>query len=304
MAILNGYYIHVVDEDVSRDIDTTSHPVESGLPITDLVKQKPISLSLSGKVVDYGDKTATQVLSKLIEWQKNGTLIEYRGRNIFPDMQIQSIDTSFPNTNHGGADFKMELRQVRIAKSAVKKVTTTATKSSKTTKKTTTKSAATTVKKALVAANIKVGDKVVFKGGSVYVSSDAKKAAATRSRSTCKVTYINRRSWATHQFCLQSTDGKLVCGWVDFKNMESVATTTTTGTTSAGLKQTKGGSTSKQAVYHTVKSGDTLWTLVNKKYKNISTSVDWILKNNPKAFSKAGDATTLKIGAKLLIGYK
>lgn len=293
MAILNGMYIHVVDETLTGDVKTTSHPVETGIPMTDTVKPEALIVSLSGKIVDYGDMTSAQVQAKIKSLRDTGSLVEYRGRNVASSVQIKSFETKHPNTNHGGADFTMELKKLRIAKSAYapKKTSTTARK--KTTKKST----------AAVQATVKVGSVVVFKGGSVYASSDAKKAAATRSRSTCKVTKITTASWAVHKYHLISTDGKKVYGWVDLANIEGAEPTSTSGKTNAGTKQVKSTST-KKAVYHTVKRGDTVWALVNKSYKNLSTTVNAVIKNNPKAFSKKGDASTLKVGAKLLMGYK
>lgn len=293
MAIINGMYIHVIDEELTRDVQTTSHPVESGIPITDTVKPEAFILSLSGKIVDYGSMTAAQVLAKLKSLRDSGSLIEYSGRNLITSAQIKSFVTKHPNTNHGGADFTMEIKQVRIAKSAYapKKTSTAA-------KQTAAKKTAPVVK-----ATVKVGSKVVFKGGSVYASSDAKKAAASRSRSTCKVTKITSASYAVHKYHLISEDGKKVYGWVDLSNIEGTASASTSGKTNAGTKQVKSTS-AKKAVYHTVKRGDTLWALVNKNYKNLNTTVSAVLKNNPTAFSKKGDASTLKVGAKLLMGYK
>lgn len=283
MAILNGLYVHVTDESASREVDATSHPVESGIPITDTVKPKALTISLSGKIVDYGGTKAQQVIDKIKSWQDSGSLITYRGRNNASNMQVRSFNTDHPNTNSGGADFSLELEQVRIAKSAYapKKASSGSTFS---------------------AASIKVGSKVIFKGGPVYVASDAKKAAATRGRSTCKVTIINTRSWGVHDYHLISTDGGRVYGWVDFKNIEGCAQTGTSGTTNAGTQQVSSGSGS--AVYHTVKKGDTVWALVNKKYKYLGKSESWVINNNPKAFSRKGDARTLQIGRKLLMGYK
>ena len=287
MAIINGLYIHVVDESMTREVDTTSHPVENGIPLTDTVKPKAKSISLSGKIVNYDGMKATQVIAKIKAWQESGSLIRYVGRNVASNMQVRSFNTSHPNTNSGGADFSLDLVEVRIANSAYVP------------KKTSTTEKETAAKKN---PTISVGSIVVFKGGPVYVSSDAKKAAATRSRSTCRVTLISTKSWSVHQYHLISTDGKMVYGWVDKSNIEGVASTSTSGTTNAGTQQAKNGSGS--AVYHTVKKGDTVWALVNNKYKNLGKSVSWVINNNPKAFSRKGDATTLQIGARLLMGYK
>ena len=286
MAIINGLYIHVVNENATQEVETTSHPVESGIPITDTVKPKAVSISLTGKIVDYGNMKASDVLAKIKTWQQSGSLIEFRGRNVASSMQIRSFDAKYPHTINGGADFTMTLQQVRIAKSAyVPKQTTTEQK--------------TAAKNTL---NVKVGDKVVFKGGSVYVSSDAKNASAKRDRSTCEVTKISTESWSVHPYHLISTDGGKVYGWVDAANIEVVETTSTNGKTNAGTQQVKSSGSNK--VYHKVKKGDTVWVLCNKKYKHLGKSCSWVINNNPKAFSRPGDATTLQIGKSLLMGYK
>lgn len=59
-----------------------------------------------------------------------------------------------------------------------------------------------------------------------------------------------------------------------------------------------------KAVYHTVKKGETIWGLVNKNYKDLNLSCQTVINNNPQAFSKPGDATTLQIGAKLFMGNR
>ena len=287
VSIINGLYIHVVRESAEREVHATSHPVEDGLPLTDTVKAKALTINLSGKIVDYDNMKASQVIDKIKSWHESGSLVLYKGSNVASSMQIRSFDTDYSNTNNGGADFSMTLEQVRIAKSAYVP-----------------KSNATTQKEAAAKKNVvlTVGAKVVFKGGGVYVSSDAAKAAATRSRSTCKVTKISDKSWSVHPVHLISTDGGNVYGWVDKANIEGVESTSTSGTTNAGTQQIKNGSSS--AVYHTVKKGDTVWALVNNKYAYLGKSVSWVINNNPNAFSRKGDASTLQIGAKLLMGYK
>lgn len=254
MAVINGLYIHVTNESMEREVDATSHPVEDGIPTTDTVRAKALTISLSGKIVGYDSMKASEVLSKLKAWHESGSLIQYQGRNVASSMQIRSLQTSHPNTNNGGADFSMTLVQVRIAKSAYVP------------KKTSTKAKETAAKKDTT--SIKVGDKVVFKGGSVYVSSDAKKAAATRSRSTCKVTIISTKSWSVHQYHLISTDGGKVYGWVDRSNIEKVSTTTTSGKTNAGTKQTKKKTVAKSTATTTKEKTET----IKKSHPKFSTA--------------------------------
>lgn len=310
MAILNGLYIHVVDENMDREVDATSHPVEEGLPITDTVKVKAQTITLSGKIVDYGNMKASQVIAKIESWYKTGDLLMYKGRNVASNMQIRSFSTGHPNTIHGGADFNMTLAQVRIAKSSYVPQKTSSNAQAEAAKKQNNM--------------LEVGDIVVFKGGPVYVSSDATKAAATRNRSTCKVTKISKQSWSIHNVHLISEDGGKVYGWVDRSNIEGVAATSTSGKTTAGTQQVKtssgsgGGSSSgsssssassssdkKYPVYHKVKSGDMVYKLCAQySYLSPAPRISTVMMNNPDAFSKPGVATTLKVGAYLLMGYK
>lgn len=286
MALINNLYVFVEDEDVSRDINSTTHPVEKGLPITDTIRSEPLVISLKGKIVQTGNVKASKILSKIIQLQKSGSLIKYSGRNVASNMQIQSFNSSHPYTNAGGLDFDMELKEVRIAKSAYDGSKNTG---NKTAKNTNTK--------------IEVGSIVIFKGGAVYKSSDAKTAAARRGRSTCKVTIISTKSYSVHQYHLISNDGGKVYGWVDKSNIETIGSGKTASTTKSGTQQVSS-SGNKKAVYHTVKKGDTVWGLVNNNYKELGTSVQWVIDKNPSAFSRKGDARTLQVGKKLLMGYK
>jgi N-acetylmuramoyl-L-alanine amidase len=62
---------------------------------------------------------------------------------------------------------------------------------------------------------IKIGDKVNFKGGKVYSSSTAKTASATKGKATCEVTIIAKGK--PHPYhCV----GGGVYGWVDAKDIE------------------------------------------------------------------------------------
>lgn len=225
MAILNGLYIHVVDEILDRGVEATSHPVEEGVPTSDMVKSKALTLSLSGKIVDYEGMTAAQVLGQVKAWMAAGSLVTYQGRSIASSLQIRDFQSEHPYTNNGGADFSMTLTEVRIAKSSyVPK------KESEVEKEEEAKKPENL--------EIKVGDTVVFKGGPVYRSSDATKVGSTRGRATCTVAHVNLKSWALHNYNLHSIDGDLVRGWCDKENIEGVVATSTSGKTNAGKQQT------------------------------------------------------------------
>lgn len=141
MALLNGVYVFVKDETVTKDMEVSNHSVETGISITDTVKRTPTVLSISGTIVDVPifqehylthDGTrllrreivdeklmkASHVLSTLENFKNTGTLILYSGRNICRNMQIVSFQTSHPNTAWGAAEFEMELQECRLVRNA------------------------------------------------------------------------------------------------------------------------------------------------------------------------------------------
>lgn len=279
MALLNNIYVLAANESVDNQVETTSHPTEDGLPISDTVRKQPITLSISGKIVDTDTLTAGTAVAKLKDLQKKGSLIKYVGQcGTFSNLQIQDFNTNYNYKNYGGADFDMTLKEVRIAKSAY--VTPKSTKVTSQTKK------------------IEVGDKVQFLGGSVYVASDAKKAAATRGKSVCRLTKISSLSGAKHIYHLISTDGRRVYGWVDASCVTAIAQTTSSST-NGGTQQVQSDSSKK--VYYTVKKGDTLWKICYTTFRSKNLSMTEIMENNPKAFGTPGKANTLLAGARLLI---
>ena len=118
MGLINNNYVLVQQEEVNYDSESTSHPVETGIELTDHVRRKPITLSLSGVIVKTGSKKSADIIANIKKLQKDGSLIKYVGRITLGNLQIQSFHTSYENTNWGGCSFDMELKEVRIAKSS------------------------------------------------------------------------------------------------------------------------------------------------------------------------------------------
>ena len=210
MALINNNYVFVKEESVTRETESSSYAVEKGVDLTDHVHRKPVEISISGSIGNHNGVKASDIISNLYNLQKSGSLVDYVGRNAQGGMQIQSFNTSHPNTVWGGCEFDMVLREVRIAQPAYK-----------TPKESNTKK---TVKKA--------GTQQVSKG--------------------------------------------------ENKN-----------------------------IYHTVKKGDSVWVLVTKTYKSLEPKYskpmdkcNWVMKQNPKAFSRKNDFGTLQIGKKILVGYR
>ncbi len=281
MALINNIYVLADTEEPEYEVQTATHPTESGVPNTDTIRRKPTAIRLSGVIADTEKLKAEDAIAKLKALQKEGSRIKFIGAcGTHSNMQIQSFAPSYTNKVNGGAKFDMTLQEFRTAKTSYVKQTTTVTSTKK---------------------NASEGDTVTFKGGYVYVASDAKKPASKRGQSTCKLTKISTLAGATHIYHLISTDGKGVYGWVDAANVSGVSTKVSSSS-SAGTQQVQI-SWTKKSVWHTVKKGDTVYKLA-RTYNDLDTSISWIVKNNPNAFSEPGDVRTLKIGAKVLVGYR
>ena len=73
MALINNYYIHVVDEKVETSVESSTHPVESGIVITDTVKPNPKTIDISGMIVDAGFYKASEIISALEKLMRSGS---------------------------------------------------------------------------------------------------------------------------------------------------------------------------------------------------------------------------------------
>lgn len=118
MALLNNIYVFCEQESVDYSGESTSHPVEKGIELTDHYRRSPIELSISGKIVDNKKEKAKDILSKLIKLKNEGSLIKYVGCISLGNMQIQSISATSAYTNWGGYDVDLSLKEIRVAKSA------------------------------------------------------------------------------------------------------------------------------------------------------------------------------------------
>lgn len=218
MAQINDLYVHVTDEEITRDMEVSSHSVEQGIEITDTIRRKSVGISIKGTIVTYlyngAWVKASEVIEKLTDLKNKGKLITYNGRNVIKNLQIESFNTSHPNTVWGGAEFDMELKERRFAKNAY--------------------------------VEPKIDDSSVANGGQQQVEKGE-----------------------------------------------------------------------NEKIYYTVKKGDTIWGLLTDDYKNliylddgepvnynINEKCDWVMHFNPHAFSKKGDFRTLKVGEKILLGYR
>lgn len=127
MALINGIYVFVETEEVSSNIEVSTHPVEQGIDITDHVKKAPTNLSINGKILGHNAGTIRRELQAL---HTQGKLVKYIGKRVMNQAQIINFTVSYSSQIKQGCEFTMELKEVRIAKSPYK------TKNKKTAKKT------------------------------------------------------------------------------------------------------------------------------------------------------------------------
>lgn len=111
MAMIGDVEVTVTSESVSRRNEVTSRKVEDG-SITDNVKNEQDIINISG-VVGIDGWTR---LKRLQQYKKEGRLLNYRGRNAYNDLVIESFDTDHGYQVKGGFTFTATLVQIQVAK--------------------------------------------------------------------------------------------------------------------------------------------------------------------------------------------
>lgn len=240
MAWLNDVYVFVKDENLTHDVETTSHPVENGVDITDHIRRLPVEINISGAIVYHDGINASDTLERLKQMQYAGTIINFAGRNAVSGLVIESFSTSHPNTVAGGAEFTMTLKQIRIAQPAY------------------------------------MGNSVAAENYEAVESGGGEVAEAEE---------------------VMENGGNIVIA--ENENPEPV---------NAGTQQVKLGDGKK--IYHTVRSGETLYTIaksyqeLSPRFENDIDKMNWIMEQNPYSFWERGNADTLVEGTDILVGIR
>ena len=156
MALLNNIYIFVETEEISYGVEATSHPVETGIDVTDHVRRKPFTVSLTGEIVgtDAGNKRGT-----IVALHQKGALCKYVGRNVVSNCIIEDFSTSHPYDVWGGCKFNMTLKEIRTAGRAYK-ATSSSTKTVKATTKAGTQQVTSKSSANYVTHTVKKGDTI------------------------------------------------------------------------------------------------------------------------------------------------
>ncbi len=109
MALLGDLYVFVIDEEMDSPVNISTHPVERGTQLTDHVQAAPATLVINGEL--FGEESAEQIR----RWQRDGYVLSYIGRNIFPQAQIKSFSCRYTHRIAGGCEFSLTLQEVRVA---------------------------------------------------------------------------------------------------------------------------------------------------------------------------------------------
>lgn len=120
MAYINGIYVFVESEEISYGVEATSHPVEEGIDITDNIKKKARTITLSGEIVE---KVGIDILPKkarLLDLHQRGALVTYVGRTVLNNCIIEDISLTNTYDVWGASKCSITLKEIRTAKSAVK----------------------------------------------------------------------------------------------------------------------------------------------------------------------------------------
>lgn len=119
MALLNGLYVHAKSETIENPYTKTNNPVEEGVDITDHIERNLIKLKLEGELIDTPTLKAGKMYSQLQIWANKGTIIEFRGRNVF-DGVITNISKTSTCEISNGAEVTIDFEEIRIANSPYK----------------------------------------------------------------------------------------------------------------------------------------------------------------------------------------
>lgn len=153
----------------------------------------------------------------------------------------------------------------------------------------------------------------IVKRGEVAANTTIQQIEKLKDSGTL-ITYVGRNALSNMQITsFQTGHPNSVWGGCTFsmtlKETEIAKPSYTATTKKGGTQQVSKGE--NENVYHTVKKGDCIWNLVTKQYKTLkpkySKTMDkcnWVMQQNPSAFSRKGDFRTLQIGKKILIGMR
>ena len=107
-------------------IFATEHPIDQGLPITDLISRNSTTLTLNGIFTDYTSRAhpeghdlgrSEDVLEELNNIMNKGEVFEVVSNNrVYTNMLLKSINLQDTRHNYNSIEVSLDFQEVRIAK--------------------------------------------------------------------------------------------------------------------------------------------------------------------------------------------
>lgn len=161
-------------------------------------------------------KTVQWYINTINKWKNAGTVVQViiPAMNINRSMKIKTFQGDYEGQEldyYYDLEFKEYIKLPQVKVKAKKCITVKKRDPKPVSKPSTSKNKKKTA--------IKKGDKVQFKGGPVYISSDASRPAATRGKAKCNCTIVNSNK---HPYHLIHYSGAMVYGWVNASDCEKI----------------------------------------------------------------------------------
>ena len=124
IAVLQDVLLDLVESDnPNRSYDVTDKAVEDGANISDHMKERPTTLSISGYLLN---PDAWARMARIIRYQETRRLVTYTNRVIHTNMAITDIKTRHGGDEANGLYFTIQLKHVRQATPATAIITSVA----------------------------------------------------------------------------------------------------------------------------------------------------------------------------------
>ena len=161
-------------------------------------------------------KTVQWYINTINKWKNAGTVVQViiPAMNINRSMKIKTFQGDYEGQEldyYYDLEFKEYVKLPQVKVQAKKYITVKKRDPKPVSKPSTSKNKKKTA--------IKKGDKVQFKGGPVYISSDASRPAVTRGKAKCNCTIVNSNK---HPYHLIHYSGAMVYGWVNASDCEKI----------------------------------------------------------------------------------
>lgn len=109
--------IFVKNENEQIDSNVSTHPIETGSPITDHSQRESKTFEFDGLLMGKNQADVDSLYSQLLSWQDNSTLLQFRGAIRHNDMLITHLEKTYEEGGFQNAvSFNLTLTAVYMVK--------------------------------------------------------------------------------------------------------------------------------------------------------------------------------------------